>query len=730
MILKKMCLFFCIFLAYAGVSFAENATSEPLTASLIHEDTALHPGKPFWVGIRLELQDHWHIYWKNPGDAGMATQVEWKLPEGFKTSQIIWPTPEKFVFEGVVGYGYTDEVILFSEIIPPSSLTNDSPVTIEAAIQWLVCSDSLCMPGETDLSTTLKVLNGAPKKHAQWAQLFTEARENLPNKHEDVVAYRKKDSIELKVELSDQTENWQEAHFFPEEHHVIDHKKEVILNSSQTRSYILNLSLSPKSTETSSLKGIIVLKGGTKENPTSYALEINTPIIDERENLISMADVPSNQADIPAKVSSISPAPEFEGGLTTALLFAFLGGMILNLMPCVLPVVSFKVLSFVKMAGQSRKLTFAHGLAFSLGVLVSFWILASALLILKFYGHSVGWGFQLQEPLFVAFLAALLLALGLSLFGVFELGSFASNLAGKIGSKRVGFTGSFLSGVLATAVATPCTGPFLGSAIGFAFSVSTPSALSIFTFLGFGMALPYLILATFPGLLRFIPKPGAWMDSFREAMGLIMIATVLWLTWVFSAQTSSLAVVILLAGFFCVAVACWIYGRWGSPVQSAVSRTISYVFALACLTAAFFIILNSTAPWVASLDRKEMESVANADSWEGFSLKRLTELREEGVPVFVDFTAKWCLICQVNRVILDNNSVQKKMDEMGIVKMKADWTKNDPIITEELRKLGRSGVPLYVLYKPHEEVPTILPQMLTVDTVLENLDHIEEIAAS
>lgn len=438
--------------------------------------------------------------------------------------------------------------------------------------------------------------------------------------------------------------------------------------------------------------------------------------LDENEQLISMADLKSSFSTI----SSSQAGGGLSMGIGMALSLALLGGLILNLMPCVLPVISFKILSFVKMAGQSRSLTFKHGMAFSLGVLVSFWILAAFLLVLKAYGHSVGWGFQLQEPLFVALLAAVILVFGLSLFGVFEAGTFVTSLAGKAQGNQIAkeemLAGSFLSGMLATAVATPCTGPFLGSAVGFATTVSAPAAMLIFTFLGIGMAFPYLLLSAYPNLMRFLPKPGDWMVTFKEIMGFVMVATVLWLVWVFSAQTNSLSVMLLLAGFFCLTIGCWVYGKWGCPTLSRMKRYFGVLLALACFAMGGAIIVNASKG-------QETTYEASHSDWEAFSPKRLAELRQQGTPVFIDFTAKWCLICQANHMVLSSKSVDAKLKEKGVVKMKADWTKRDAVITKELEKHGRNGVPLYLLYGRTAE-PVILPQVLTPDIVMEELNKL------
>ncbi len=418
----------------------------------------------------------------------------------------------------------------------------------------------------------------------------------------------------------------------------------------------------------------------------------------------------------------------YEGGFFWAISLAFLGGMILNLMPCVLPVISFKILSFVKMSGQKRSLIFKHGLAFSAGVVLSFWVLAGAILWLRSYGQVVGWGFQLQDPLFVAALAAVIFLFSLSLFSLFEMGAGIASKAGAQQGKAEGLVSSFFSGVLATTIATPCTGPFLGTAVGFAVTLSAPLAMLIFTSLGLGMASPYLLIGAFPSLIRFLPKPGNWMITFKEILGFVMLATVLWLVWVFVAQTDGMALFALLVGFLFLALAGWVYGKWGSPVNQRITRTIGMGIALALLTVGGYTIYQASRS--TPIPEIAMDSeIAMADpkvetaTWLRFHPTRVQNLLDAGIPVFVDFTAKWCLICQTNHYSLTVPEVDEMFNDNGIVRMKADWTKNDPLITLELSKFGRNGVPLYVIYMPNGETK-ILPQVLTADIVL---DYIRDV---
>lgn len=707
-------------------------TATPVRLELYGEDLSIQPGRPFWVALHVDIDDHWHAYWKHPGDIGMPLRLEWKLPEGYEVSELQWPFPLRFEKEGFVGYGFENSITLLAEISPPATAIPGSKALLEANIRWLVCSDMSCLPGETTLSLELPLSTAAPALNQERKDFFSSSRRQLPQMQSATTASINNGFIDLQTQAPS-GKKLTSAYFCPLDKSTIDTKAEAPLTaiSAQPGFYNLRLKVHEKNSS-SALRGVLVMEAdGDKE-----AIDINVPL--ERDSLeISMAD---SQARLSigagSSYAATSKPPlaamEFDGGFALALLFAFMGGAILNLMPCVLPVVSFKVLSFVKMAGQSRSLILKHGLAFSAGVLVSFWVLAGLMLALQAYGQSVGWGFQLQEPIFVAALASLLLLLALNLFGVFEMGTSITGWAGQADSHShaSALIGSFFSGVLATAVATPCTGPFLGSAIAFAVTLPAFWALLIFTALGLGMASPYLLLTAFPSLLRFVPKPGNWMNTFKEVLGFIMLATVLWLVWVFAAQTNTLAIFMLLTAFFILSIGAWIYGRWGSILSGKNTRIVGIILAFGCLGLAGYTIGMATSPFV--LESTDAH-VAGPDSegWEVFSPDRIAELQAAGTPVLVDFTAKWCLICQANHIVLSTDLVEKAMQKKGVVKMKADWTKNDAVITKALKQLGRNGVPLYVLYGSDlADSPIILPQVLTPSIVVDHIDQLTPSVAS
>lgn len=722
---------FLIGLVIPTFQMTATQTNQPIKAELIQEETTVQPGRPFTVALRLTMEEGWHVYWKNPGDAGLPLKVEWKLPTGLQAGPLKWPFPEKFNLEDLVGFGYEKEVILLAELTPAITMQPGTTVPLEAHLSWLVCSSNTCQPGEATIHLPLQIETHNPPLNEQVLSLFKETRAKLPTSHVLVKTIHKEGIVQLQVPTIDSLkENLLGVDFFPEQTDVIDHSVDptVALNEDHsTNKYVVNLKGSDEiGVDRKTLKGVLVVRTQQAAGQSIQAYDIDSPIQDEQNDFLMLAEIPQIKKPtltplLGSAATPVRPSAQFEGGLGLALVFAFIGGMILNLMPCVLPVMSFKVMSFVKMAGQSRSLTMKHGLMFSVGVVLSFWVLAGAMLMLRTYGHSVGWGFQLQEPLFVIILATILFVFSLSLFGLFEIGMSVASWAGQteVGStKQSGYMSSFLSGVLATAVATPCTGPFLGSAVGFAVTLPAFQALLIFTSLALGMCFPYLLLAVFPSFLRFIPKPGPWMETFKQLMGFGLLATVLWLLWVFSAQTNTLSLMCILAGFLCFSIGAWIYGRGSSPLVRKYKRRLSYVFAAVMFIIGSQIMLMPRESWY----QDQAKTVTADDDWEPFSLERIAELQKKGIPVLVDFTAKWCLICQANHLVLSSSEVTKQIEEIGMIKMKADWTKNDPIITQELSRFGRTSVPLYVLYGTNQEKePLILPQILTPDVVIEHI---------
>lgn len=695
---------------------------EPVHFELIARENSFTPGRPLLLAIRMNMAEGWHAYWKNPGDSGMPLQIEWTLPEGFTLTNLQWPTPKRFEVEGMIGYGYESEVFFLAEITPPKSLPKDTQVPIEANVRWLVCSNSMCLPGDSELALNFPLSNSSTS-----SQLFDKARSTLPKKMTSIKAKRSDNFIEIQLKSSAAT--LQHVDFYPESKKTIDEKVPAAFAATTDAPDETTLLLKEHDlNQETHLKGILVLQ----DTHSSQAWEVNIPIEGEKNlNPLTLAE---NTPPRPQLKSESYEDDTLSGGATAsnillAFVFAFIGGLILNFMPCVLPVISLKILSFVKMAGQNRMATLKHGLAFFFGVIASFWFLAGAMLALQSYGHAIGWGFQLQEPIFVALLSALLLLFALNFFGLFEVGTSLTSLAGQAQhaskTKTSALMSSFCSGILATALATPCTGPFLGTAIGFAVTLPPILAIAIFTVLGAGMAFPYLLLSAYPSLLRFLPKPGSWMTTFKALMGFVMLSTVLWLLWVFGAQTSNLALFILLASLLLLSFAAWIYGNYCTPMNSKISYSVGSLFALSCTVISVYAIAMASSSDMIDAPNSFSQIAVKDGSWEPYSPERVKELQDKGVPVLIDFTAKWCLICQANHLVLSSQTVSQKLQEIGAVKMKADWTRRDPVITQALRSHGRSGVPLYVLTsRDNDKADLVLPQVLTPEIVINYLNQL------
>lgn len=651
------------------------AFGAPQSVRLVSEYETIQENTPFWVALDHNLEEGWHAYWKNPGDAGMVPKIEWTLPEGFSVVEVLWPAPKKFEQDSFTTYGYDAPYQVLVKISPPSTLVK--PAAIKARLEWVVCSGDTCLPGEQNLE--LEISKGTLLKETD-ASLFTKAREKIPTAIPFEVLSIQNELVSIKLPSGVTS-----GEFFPEK--------------GEAESLFENDRVILKAPSDEAIEGVLVLDG------KAHAVYI--PLGKERE-MVGMLD---------AKISEAQPGTETLS-LVWTLLFAFAGGLLLNLMPCVLPVISLKVMSFVKMSGESRKTLFAHALSFVLGVLISFWILAATLFALKSWGHAVGWGFQLQEPLFVAIFASFLFIFSLSFFGLFEFGTNLASWAGEksVKTKSKGVASSFFNGVFATLVATPCTGPFMGSALGAAIAMPFAKSMLVFTSLGLGMSMPYLFLALFPALLFFIPKPGNWMVRFKELMGFALLASSLWLLWVFGTQSGVSGMTLLMFAFFTFALAGWVLGTFAAPHRKASVRKIALVVALIISLFGGKLIYKA-----ASSEPAQTET--QLSDWEPFNPARVEELRKKNIPVFIDFTASWCLICQANHAVLSTPKVTEAMEKKGVVRMKADWTRKDAVIAKELEKHGRTGVPLYLLWDADGKSPTILPQTLTPDLVVEALDE-------
>lgn len=661
------------------------------------------PGKTVWLAIELKAEDDWHIYWRNYGETGMETTFQFTLPQGVTAGEVQWPIPEKITAADIVSYGYSGDQYFLVPVTVDKSVKPGVKLPVKIHISWLECAD-VCIPGEADLKFLLPVKQAPPEVDDQNVELFSNARFRIPRPLTDwqVNAASRGDSYILQIippkwfkgDLKD-------LYFYPYEQNVIDYTKEQVLKKEGNSYRLIIPKVSPDSLA-DTLKGVLVANPGWRGEGTEQGAEISVAVSKK------LSSVPGG-----SKISSI----------WLALLFAFLGGMILNLMPCVLPVLSIKIMRFIKQAQEENAKPWKHGLLFTIGVLLAFWVLAIALLILKAGGEQLGWGFQLQSPAFLIILSAFMFLLGLSMFGVFEIGTSLTTVGGK--AQAHGWLGSLMDGIIATVVATPCTAPFMGGALGYALTQPAWSSMLIFTALGLGMAFPFALITSIPALLKYVPKPGRWMESFKQFMGFLLVATVIWLLWVLSQQVGALVVILVLFDLMFTAMAAWVYGRWGNLAMPQKTRVIAWIIALILLIGSNWYVLAKYSDFV--ITPNSVHSSGEID-WQPYSDELLNRMLEEGKPVFVDFTATWCLTCQANeQLVFSSEEVQKKFKELGVVALKADWTKRDPKITQALERFGRMSVPLYVLYYGKKgEQPQILPQLITPSIVLDALNFVKK----
>ncbi|MCB1071195.1 MAG: thiol:disulfide interchange protein, partial [Kiritimatiellae bacterium] len=535
-----------ILLAGGFSLYAAPVRDKQVEAELISKVSHIQPGVPFELGLRLTHDPHWHTYWLNDGDSGLPTRMKWELPEGFSVSEIQWPYPERLSLPPLMSYGYEGVVLLLFTVTPPADLQPGTEVTLGGKASWLMCKE-ICIPGKAALSLNLPVRAEAPEPSAQ-ADQFTEAERRLPLVSDNWSILAEADDQTVQLTVTAKTTplpKLEELVFFPFEKGVIENAPEQVLET-KGESYQLTI---PRAETVpplpDRLRGVLVSENHAWE-PGRHAL---------------LVDIPWGKP-APALPAATRPATATIS-LPAAILFAFIGGLILNLMPCVFPVISLKILGFVQQAGEHPKQVRYHGLMFAAGVMISFWILAGILLALRAGGAVFGWGFQLSNPTFLVGLIALFYVMALNLFGVFEIGVSLTS-AGQTVTSKGSWSGSFFSGVLATVIATPCSAPLMGAAVGFALTQPASVSLMIFSSLGFGMAFPYLLLTRFPALLMRLPKPGAWMETMKQSMGFILAATVVWLFWVLSARSASSSLPWVMVMFLLLALASWIYGRWGA----------------------------------------------------------------------------------------------------------------------------------------------------------------------
>ncbi len=683
---------------------AQFGQASHVKVKLISEAKWVTPGETIWIAIEMKAQPDWHIYWRNFGDTGMETTFEFDLPKGVKAGKVLWPYPERITAADIVSYGYSGDQYFLVPITVGKQIKSGTVLPVKAHVSWLECAD-VCIPGETDVAINLPVKSQPAQPNETLARLFSDARFRIPKPLTDwKVAVKATDDAYI---LQLIPPKWfkgslKELYFYPYNTDVVKYEKEQHLQK-KGNSYLLTVhKAEPGKASADTLKGVLVAEPGWRGAGSEKSAEIKVAV--------------SRKLMAAPKHSEIS-------SIWLAILFSFLGGMILNLMPCVLPVLSIKIMRFVKQAQDEHAKPWKHGLLFTLGVLLAFWTLAVALLVLKAGGEQLGWGFQLQSPAFLIVLSVFMFLLGLSMFGVFEIGTSFTTVGGK--AQAEGWLGSLMDGVIATIVATPCTAPFMGGALGFALTQPAWVSLVVFTFLGLGMAFPFALVTSIPALLKYVPKPGRWMESLKQFMGFLLVATVIWLLWVLGQQTGSVVLILVLLDLLLTSLAAWIYGRWGNLAMEQKTRVTAWVLALLILGFSNWYVLENYPKYV---EDTSSVSYSGEINWQPYSDQLLQKTLDEGKPVFVDFTAKWCLSCQANeQIAFSSQEVQKRFKDLGIVALKADWTKRNPEITKALARFGRMSVPLYVLYSGKKGAqPQILPEVITPGIVLQALESIRK----
>lgn len=671
---------------------------------LLAEQNTIMPGEEIWIGIEKSIAPHWHTYWENPGDSGVPLRAKWALPEGFKIGDIKWPAPDKIPYEPLLNYGYEGNVILLQKLTAPENMSQE-PIELTADIELLVCKEE-CIPEYGTYTLTLNAKGIMPENNSPY---LSAALKKVPSETDWPITYSEnKNDFILNIGAPDEdlkNIKVDTIEFFPLDWGFISNPEQPRIEINDKTLNFYQARGERALSEVESIPGVLSYETAQKEKKS-----------------ISFTAIPA-----PAPVQNEQPqtneAQATNLTLLSALLFALIGGMILNLMPCVFPVLSLKALSLIKTAEKDPMIARMHGLSYTAGVVLSFLLIAAALLSLKAAGSEIGWGFHLQSPLVVGSLVYLLFVIGLNLMGVFEL----SNPFGNVGSKLTqndGMSGSFFTGILATLVATPCTAPFMAGALGFALVQPAFISLLVFAALGLGLALPYLALSFIPALQARMPRPGAWMDTFKQLLAFPMFGAAIWLIWVLGEQIGTNGITNILIGLGMISFAIWLIKH---RPENTVLRNIIRIVVIGCLLIAALAVPNGSG-----VDRALSTSTSQNEKFgDVFSQERLDELLKQDDPVFVEMTAAWCITCKVNHAVaINTRSTKALFAENNVDYLIGDWTNQDPKITQYLSAYGRNGVPLYVYYGPRDaetgERPkgAVLPQILTPaivkDYIVEN----------
>lgn len=694
-----------LFLAFLFLPVQADTESNPddihtaphIEVSLVSEVETIEAGTPFQVAVRLVPDEGWHTYWRNPGDSGLPTRVDWTLPAGGEAGPIQWPYPERIDYQGLINYGYHGETLLLTRITPPREINPGDTFPIRADVHWLICKD-VCIPGSGSVATTLKIASDPPQP-GPWADRFAAARARLPQSADiDTANFYLDENLVMEVTGADFSINaGDKIQFFPIDPDLVVNAVEPRIQYRDGR-LLIRTAGNPDYTGPvpEQLNGLLVIDDG--KNPRAVRFT---------------ASAGASPIDFPAQRIG-----QRGGGFLFILLLAFTGGILLNLMPCVFPVLSIKILSLIKSGTHDRLQRKLHGLAYTSGILASILVFAGVLLGFRAAGEAVGWGFQLQSPLFVAILIYILFIMALALSGFVDIGTSLTR-TGNLLDKRQGLTGSFLNGTLATIVATPCTVPFMATAVGFALTQGIPAALTVFAVLGLGLASPFLLLAFMPALAERLPKPGRWMETLKQFLAFPLYFTVIWLVWILDRLTGSDTIALVLAGLVFIVLALWL---WRLGLRSRRPLLIRGPALLAVITA---LILLPGVVMEAGDREKQRQSASEKYGFTTvpYSESGLRQALAEQRPVFVNINADWCITCKVNeQVALKDSRVHKAFSNHNVLYMEGDWTDGDETLTRLLNRFERSGVPLYLLYQPGEAEPRILPQLLTPATVISALE--------
>ena len=652
-LLKMHKIFFSIVLFLSSFcSIAEPVDVGHARISIIKDHSDFVPGTSLNIGLKVSMDQGWHTYWENPGDSGGPIEINWDLPDGFAVSNIKWPLPEKIEYPPLMTFGYENFVIYPMVLSIPKEYSNDY---FEMIADILICAD-VCIPESGKISSNLSDIESD--------SLIYEWLESVPSVFLPIKASIEDNNLEIRFTFEKEIK---EIYFFPDENSSIDY-------SSKQNFY---------------------------KNDDSYFLSINL-FNEDLQKISGVLDI--NGTGYKIANSQIENLNEESLSLITALIFALLGGLILNLMPCVFPVISLKVLSFVSMGGSSSKRIRNHSLVFTFGVIASFMVIALAIVLLKQAGNYVGWGFQLQSPLIVGLLSMVMVFISLVLITENSLGESLTKL-GNFERNENGYYSSFLTGVLAVVVASPCTAPFMGAALGYALIQPSGESIPIFLSLSLGFSLPYLLLAINPKLINFLPKPGKWMITLKEFFAFPMLATAIWLFWVFSLQVDQNLIIFLLIGWLLLALNFWVFLKNWKKINKII------IFGISIVSLLYF------SPSIENIDTKQNMIIGSATEWyEGIE----EDLRNKNQPYFINFTAAWCITCQSNEITaFSKDNFKDLLEENNIEYIKADWTNRNDDITKSLKKYGRSGVPFYLYWEPGYEKPKILPAILT-DQIIKN----------